>query len=304
MGKIAFVFPGQGAQYTGMGKGLYDHFSAAVNIFKEFDAIRPNTSEQCFFGSTEELTQTSNTQPCMYAVECAAALSLRDAGVTCDMAAGFSLGEIAALAYVGVVNAADGFRLVTERGQLMQEASTAVDSGMIAVLKLPAEEVEDLCNQYEHVYPVNYNCPGQLVVAGLKDELALFAQDVKASGGRGLPLKVKGAFHTPLMETAASSFANVLASYEMNEAAIPLYSNYTGKPYDHDYRDGLAKQICNPVRWQQCVEQMIAAGADTFIELGPGTTLSGLIKKIDGTVRTFHVEDAQSFNDTIKEVKS
>lgn len=302
MGKIAFVFSGQGAQYPGMGKELFDHLPAAADAFAAFDAIRPKTSKQCFFGSKEELTKTSNTQPCMYSVEWAAATALCEAGVTCDMVAGFSLGEIAALAYAGVVSPTDGFRIVIKRGQLMQEASEAVDSGMMAVLKLAAEEVESICSHYDHVYPVNYNCPGQLVVAGLKEELALFAQEVKAAGGRGLPLKVKGAFHTPLMEKAASSFAGVLASYEMKEAVIPLYSNYSGKPYAHDYRDGLAKQLCNPVRWQQCVEHMIAAGVDTFIELGPGSTLCGLIKKIDNSVCAFHVEDVQSFNETLKEV--
>lgn len=304
MGKIAFVFSGQGAQYPGMGKELFDHLPAGANAFASFDAIRPETSNQCFFGGREELTETSNTQPCMYAVEWAAATALREAGVTCDMVAGFSLGEIAALAYAGVVSPTDGFRLVIKRGQLMHEASEAVDSGMMAVLKLTAKEVEELCSHYDHVYPVNYNCPGQLVVAGLKEELALFAQEVKTAGGRGLPLKVKGAFHTPLMAKAASSFAKVLSDYEMQEATIPLYSNYSGKPYDHDYRNGLAKQLCNPVRWQQCVEHMIESGADTFIELGPGTTLCGLIRKIDSSVRTLHVEDAQSFNETLMEVRS
>ena len=304
MGKIAFVFPGQGAQYPGMGKDLCDHLPVSAGSFEAFDALRPHTSDQCFFGSEEELTETANTQPCMFAVEWAAAVALRDAGVSCDMVAGFSLGEIAALTYAGVVTAAAGFRIVTARGQLMQAAAESVNSGMIAVLKLEPKTVEELCSHYEHVYPVNYNCPGQLVVAGFQEELSLFAQDVKAAGGRGLPLKVKGAFHTPLMEPAAASFAAVLAAYEMKEAEIPLYANYSGERYGDDYREGLSKQISHAVRWQQCVEAMIAAGADTFIELGPKTTLCGLIKKINGDVRTLHVEDSKSFQETLTEVKS
>lgn len=304
MGKIAFVFPGQGAQYPGMGKDLYDHLPAAAASFAAFDALRPHTSDQCFFGSEEELTETSNTQPCMFAVEWAAANALRDVGVACDMTAGFSLGEIAALTYAGVVTAAEGFGIVTARGQLMQSAAEAVNSGMIAVLKLAPKTVEELCSHYDHVYPVNYNCPGQLVVAGLEEELSLFAKEVKTAGGRGLPLKVKGAFHTPLMASAAASFADVLAAYEMKKAEIPLYANYSGGPYDNNYREGLSKQISHAVRWQQCVEAMIDAGADIFIELGPKTTLCGLIKKINGAVRTLHVEDHKSFQETLAEVKS
>lgn len=304
MGKIAFVFPGQGAQYPGMGKDLCAQLPAAAAAFETFDAIRPRTSDQCFYGSEEELTETSNTQPCMFAMEWAAAAVLSAAGVTCDMAAGFSLGEIAALTYAGVVSAEDGFRIVTARGKLMQAASEKTDSGMIAVLKLDAKTVEELCSRYEHVYPVNYNCPDQLVVAGFREELSLFARDVKTAGGRGLPLKVKGAFHTPLMDAAAASFSAVLDDYEMKAAKIPLYSNYSGKPYGEDYREGLAKQISHAVRWQQCVEAMIDAGADTFIELGPKSTLSGLIRKIDNHVRTLHVEDSESLQKTLSEVKS
>ncbi|HMM06314.1 MAG TPA: ACP S-malonyltransferase [Clostridiales bacterium] len=307
MGKIAFVFPGQGAQYPGMGKDLCDHLPSAAASFAALDALRPGTSEQCFFGSEEELTETANTQPCMFAVEWAAAKALRDAGVACDMTAGFSLGEIAALTYAGVVTAAEGFGIVTTRGQLMQSAAEAVNSGMIAVLKLAPKTVEELCSHYDHVYPVNYNCPGQLVVAGLEEELSLFAKEVKTAGGRGLPLKVKGAFHTPLMESAAASFAEVLAAYPMKAAEIPLYANYSGERYADAgtaYREGLSKQISHAVRWQQCVESMITAGADTFIELGPKTTLCGLIKKINGDVRTLHVEDYKSFQETLAEVKS
>lgn len=302
MGKIAFVFSGQGGQYTGMGRKLRDSSPKAAEVFKMADGIRPGTSEQCFSAEAAELTVTKNTQPCIFAVELAAAAALREAGVSCDMTAGFSLGEISALTYSGAVSLEEGFRLVCRRGELMQEDAEKVDSAMAAVIKLTPEEVEKLCAGYEHVYPVNYNCPGQVAVAGLKDELEGFSRDVKAAGGRAIPIKVGGGFHSPFMAEAAERFLETLKGYEIKEPEVALYSDYTGKPYAGDYRELLSKQICSPVRWQTVIENMIKEGVDTFIELGPGKTLCGLIKKTDSGVRTLHVEDKASLDETIKEV--
>ncbi len=305
MGKIAFVFSGQGAQAPGMGKELYECSAAAKAVFELCDSIRPGTSEQCFNGTKEELTVTANTQPDMFAVEVAAARALVEAGIQPDALAGFSLGEISALAFSGAVSLEDGFKLVCRRGELMQEASNAADSAMVAVVKLPPEKVEELAGQFDQVYPVNYNSPAQTVCAGLSSSMDGFKAAVKAAGGRALPLKVSGAFHSPFMSSAAKGLAEVLAPMEFAAPSCPLYSNVTAQPYeDGQFKDLLSRQVENPVRWQTIVENMIAAGVDTFIEVGPGKTLAGLIGKINSDVRALNVEDAESLKHTIEEVKA
>lgn len=305
MGKIAFVFSGQGAQAPGMGKELYECSAAAKAVFELCDSIRPGTSEQCFNGTKEELTVTANTQPDMFAVEVAAARALVEAGIQPDALAGFSLGEISALAFSDAVSLEDGFKLVCRRGELMQEASNAADSAMVAVVKLPPEKVEELAGQFDQVYPVNYNSPAQTVCAGLSSSMDGFKAAVKAAGGRALPLKVSGAFHSPFMSSAAKGLAEVLAPMEFAAPSCPLYSNVTAQPYEEgQFKDLLSRQVENPVRWQTIVENMIAAGVDTFIEVGPGKTLAGLIGKINSDVRALNVEDAESLKHTIEEVKA
>ncbi|MGN0969099.1 MAG: ACP S-malonyltransferase, partial [Oscillospiraceae bacterium] len=197
MGKIAFVFAGQGAQFAGMGRDLYERSAAARQVFDRVDAIRPDTSAQCFEGTDAELKETKNTQPCMFAVEMAAAAALTDAGIRADMTAGFSLGELAALTYSGAADLETGFKLVWRRGEWMQKASEQEPTAMAAVLKLTNEQVEELCSQFKQVYPVNYNCPGQVSVSGAEAEMPAFSAAVKAAGGRAVPLKVRGAFHSP-----------------------------------------------------------------------------------------------------------
>lgn len=303
MGQIAFVFPGQGAQHPGMGQDLYESYPAAKEVFELCEKVRPGTLDQCFTGTMEVLTETCNTQPCMVAVELAAAAALEAAGVHPAMAAGFSLGEIAALAVAGAASVEDAFSIVCRRAAFMQEAAEQADSAMAAVLKLSNEQVEALCAPYAHVYPVNYNCPGQVTVAGLSGELKPFLAGVKAAGGRGVPLKVRGGFHSPFMASASERLAGALEDYTLHTPKLPLYSNYTGRPYTGaDLKENLALQVCHPVRWQSSVEHMIAQGADTFIEVGPGKTLAGLIGRIDGTVRTLTVETAEELSRAIEEV--
>ncbi|MCL2366235.1 MAG: ACP S-malonyltransferase [Oscillospiraceae bacterium] len=300
MGKIVFMFSGQGAQFTGMGQALYERSQAARAVFDIAELIRPGTIAQCFTGSTETLAITENTQPCVYCVDLAAAAALKEQGVSADILAGFSLGEVAALAFSGAVSYETGFELVCTRAHLMQKASAAVTTGMVAVLKLSDEAVISLCHECDHMYPVNFNCDGQVVVAGLKDQLEAFMSKVKDAGGRAMPLKVGGGFHSPFMADASDAFSETLREIEIQSPQVALYSNMTGQPYVGDIKAILAKQICNPVMWRVAVENMIAAGADTFIEVGPGKTLSGLIPRISKDVRAFNVEDVQSLETVCK----
>ncbi len=184
----------------------------------------------------------------------------------------------------------------------MHSDAEKADSAMAAVLKLDSETVERLCVQYEHVYPVNYNCPGQISVSGLSSELEDFIKSAKAAGGRAIPLRVKGGFHSPFMATAAQNFTETLKNVAFSSPRMPLYSNYTGLPFESDYVTLLSRQICNPVRWQDIITHMVRNGVDTFIEIGPGNTLCGLISKTDTSVRTLHVEDCASLKETIEEV--
>ena len=299
MGRIAFVFPGQGAQSRGMGRGLYEKSPAARLVFDNADKIRPGTVEQCFSGSAEELARTENTQPCLYCVDLAAASALAEAGIKADMLAGFSLGELAALAFSGAVTYDDGFRLVCERARFMQEASAVTGSGMAVVLKQTDEEVIALCEKFDNVYPVNFNCEGQVSVAGVEDELVRFMAAVKEAGGRAAPLKVGGGFHSPFMAGASERFVETLKRFTIAQPGIPLYSNVTAQPYDGDYKELLARQIRSPVLWRKTIINMIDAGADTFIEVGPGKTLCNLVSRISDRVQVFNVEDGAGLEKTI-----
>ena len=214
MGKIAFVFSGQGDQFPGMGKELADKYPSAKSVFDMCDGIRPGTSEQCFNGTEEELKETKNTQPCLFAMELAAANVLFDKGVRPEALAGFSLGEVTAATAAGIFDNETGFRLVCKRGELMQTEAEKFDTSMAAVVKLTPEQIQDVCAKYSDVYPVNFNCPGQITVSGLASQMKDFSADVKAAGGRALPLKLKGAFHSPFMNAASEAFRVELENAE------------------------------------------------------------------------------------------
>ena len=294
MGRIAFVFSGQGDQFSGMGKELYAQYPEAKKVFDLCDAIRPNTSAQCFCGTEEELKETKNTQPCLFAMELAAANILAEKGIRPEAVAGFSLGEVVACAFAGKVDAETGFRLVCKRGELMQEAAEQQDTSMVAVVKLDNETVRALCKSYSAVYPVNFNCPGQVSVAGLSEQMKDFSADVKAAGGRAIPLKVKGGFHSPFMNGAAEAFAEALSGVTFRVGNTVLYSNKTAMPYGENTADLLSEQICSPVLWNELIGHMIADGIDTFIEIGPGRTLTNMIKKINAEVKVYSVCDLET----------
>ena len=302
MGKIAFVFSGQGAQRPGMGKEIYDASEAAKAVFDKLDTLREGTSAMCFEGSDEELMQTANTQPCLFAVEMAAAAALEEKGIKADMTAGFSLGEIAALTYSGAASLESGFGIVCRRGEVMQKAAEENPAAMAAILKLSNDEVEQICSGLDRAYPVNYNCTGQVTCAAAKETMPMLLLAAKAAGGRAVPLKVSGGFHSPFMESAAADFAEALKGFELNTPALPLYSNLTAEPYGKEIRDTLSRQICSPVKWEKLVRNMIEAGADTFIELGAGNTLVGLIGRIDPEVRTFCVTDKAGLDKAVSEL--
>ena len=291
MGKIAFVFSGQGDQFPGMGKELADKYPSAKAVFDMCDGIRPGTSEQCFNGTEEELKETKNTQPCLFAMELAAANVLFDKGVMPEALAGFSLGEVTAATAAGIFDNETGFRLVCKRGELMQTEAEKFDTSMAAVVKLTPEQIQDVCAKYSDVYPVNFNCPGQITVSGLASQMKDFSADVKAAGGRALPLKLKGAFHSPFMNAASEAFRVELENAKINKGNITLYSDLTSMPYTDDVAELLSKQICSPVLWEKIVRNMIADGFDTFIEIGPGRTLTNMIKKISADVKAQTVEE-------------
>ena len=304
MGKLAFVFSGQGAQAPGMGRSLYESSPAARAVFDAADALRPGTARQCFEGTEEELRETKNTQPCMFAMELAAAAALGEAGLTADLTAGFSLGELSALCFGGTADFATLFRLTCLRGELMQKAAEARPTAMAAVVKLTDERVEALCAGFRQVWPVNYNCPGQITVSGAEEEMGPFAAAVKAAGGRAIPLKVRGAFHSPFMAEAGKAFGEAVDAAALTDPRIPVYADCTGAPYGPGETKALLKeQMCRPVRWETAVRNMIRAGAEVFVELGPGKTLCGLIAKTDPSVHCFPVSSMEEVRALLREVK-
>lgn len=288
MSKTAFIFPGQGAQFPGMGKGFDSR------IFEIAEKIKPGITALCFEGDVAELKLTQNAQPCLYMAEIAAAEALIERGIKPDMTAGFSFGEITALAFAGAFSIEDGFRIALKRGELM--SNSPADTGMAAILKLPNETVEEICERHG-LYPVNYNCPGQVSISGKSEALKESRADFVAAGGRFAPLAVSGAFHSPYMNAASVGFAEFLSDCDIKTPTLPVWSNLDGESYDENIRDRMSNQVNHPVRWEKLIRNMNAAGAELFIEIGPGDTLTKLGARILPEARFIHVSTPEEVAD-------
>ena len=313
MSKLAFVFPGQGAQKVGMGKDFFDNYDVAKKMFKEADeALGYSIMKMCFEGPEEDLKLTANTQPAILTISCIANEILKENGVQPEITGGHSLGEYYALVAAGVLKFQDAVALVHKRGAYMQEAVPVGEGGMAAIIGVERDKIVEVCQSVSAESPVqavNFNCPGQIVIAGATRGVELAVEELKAAGAKkAVILPVSAPFHSTLMQPAAEKLAVELDKVTLSDARIPVVANVNAKVLTkaEDIKASLVAQAASPVLWEDCVATMKEFGADILLEAGPGKTLCGFNRRIDKTIKSLNVEDVESLEkslDYFKEVR-
>ncbi len=303
MSKVAFVFPGQGAQYVGMGKDFYEQIPVSRKVYTIASEVTGLNLPGLCFKENEQIDITEYTQIAMLATEAAMLAALQEKGVKADVAAGLSLGEYGAILTAGAMSLEDVFRVVRQRGILMQKA-VPTGGAMCAVLGMDGEKIAKICEETEGIVSVaNYNCPGQIVITGEEGAVAAAAEKLKEAGARRcIPLKVSGPFHSEMLKGAGEKLAGVLVDVELKEFSMPYVTNVTADYVTDisEIKELLGRQVYSSVRWQQSVERMIADGVDTFIEIGPGRTLTGFLKKINENVTGLHIEKVEELEEVVR----
>ena len=306
MSKTAFVFPGQGAQKPGMGKDFYDSFDIAEQIFEDASNWLSLDMKALCFEENEKLDLTEYTQAALVTTSLAMAHVVREKGLTPDVTAGLSLGEYCAIEMAGGMSLKSAVCTVRERGILMEHAVPAGKGSMAAVLGMKAEDIENTISSVDGVEIANYNCPGQIVITGKKEGVERAAELLKENGAkRVIPLNVSGPFHSSMLKKAGQELEKILEAQEVSPLKIPYVTNVTGD-FVHEEREIkslLSRQISSPVKWQQSVENMILNGVDTFVEIGPGRTLNGFIRKINRDVSVYSIQTVEDMEKVIQAVK-